>query len=437
MLVFLCDVHAQKRKCGFDETVRSLKASNPYVEDVLAENYNNSRRLAKTSSAIDSPIIPIVFHIILTKNQIAFLGGEQIIADRIKAQVKVLNEDFNAQNADSVAIPGGFKQLYGNVRFRFALAQTAPDGSATEGYQIITTDKTGFDIEGGWGSGFGFSSAKYPQGGGVAAWDVNRYLNIWILNPLEFGGVTDVLGLAIPTYLTIGNTGIDPVEKGIVLHYRVFGDRKQVPGPYLGGSNNGRTLTHEVGHYFELLHIWGDDEGKCPDTRGQDDGISDTPPQSYPSYGCEIYPKYDGCTKTGDGIMYMNYMDYSDDSCLLLFTHEQAARMRLSVQFGGNAYSLTQQQHLLSKPGTNTSAINDFVIYPNPADNVLNIRFKKQAEGLQGIFITDISGRVVAREEYENQSGFYSFSTAGFYTGIYFVVFDFSSGKVVEKVLVR
>lgn len=442
MLFLSSNIYAQKRKCGLDYTIQQLKINHPEVAQLVTNikegTQYTTRAEAKTTASVDSPTIPVVFHVVLTQGQLAVIGGEQGVINRINAQMKVLNEDFNALNADSIAIPTGFKKLFGKTGFRFALAQTAPNGTATDGYEIIITEKSGFDIEGGWGSGFGFSSAKYTQGGGSPAWDVNSYLNIWIINPLDFGSASDVLGLAIPAYLTIGNTGIDPTEKGIVLHYRAMGDSKEVPGIYLRGSSNGRTLTHEVGHFFELLHIWGDDEGKCPGTGGSDDGISDTPPQAYPSYGCFGEITYDACTKVGDGIMYMNYMDYSDDSCLLMFTHEQVARMRQSVQPGANEYSLTQQEHLLLKPDPNNPiAANNFIVYPNPSDNVLNIRFKKQAEGLNSIYITDMAGRVVAVEEYEKQSSFYSFITSGWHAGMYFVVFDFDSGKEVQKVLVR
>ena len=442
LVIYYGSAVAQEKSCALDRTLQQLKSVYPEIEETISNVkagtlYPTSARV-KTTVQVENPVIPVVFHVVLSKNQLASINGEQGLLKRINAQVNVLNEDFNALNEDTTAIPTNFKTLLGKTGFRFALAQTAPDGSATDGYELIVTDKGGFDIEGGWGSGFGFSSVKYTQGGGAPAWDVNSYLNIWIVNPLDFGATTDILGLAIPSYLTVGNTGIDPVEKGIVLHFGVLGNREEVDGLYLRGSDNGRTLTHEVGHYFELLHTWGDDEGKCPNNGGSDDGISDTPPQAYPTYGCETYPKYDACTKTGDGIMYMNYMNYSDDSCLLMFTRGQVYRMQQSVQPGANEYSLTQQQHLLLKPDpANPIANNDFVIYPNPSDNVINIRFKKQATGLGSIRVIDMMGRVVAAEEYERQSTFYSFITSAWQAGLYFVVFDFDSGREVKKVLVR
>lgn len=393
---------------------------------------------AKGTTLNDTPTIPVVFHVILNRTQMVSIGDTDAIIQRINSQVEALNRDFNAANPDAAKIPGGFKNRYGNANIRFALAHTKPDGSATPGYEMITTTKSGFNIENEWGSGFGFSGAKYQQGGGANAWDTESYLNVWIISTLENNATTNILGLAIPAYLATEQYGISPVEKGIVVHYAAFGVRKNPFESYAKGSDMGRTLVHEVGHYFDLLHIWGDDEGKCPFTGGADDGIDDTPLQSYPSSGCYTYPKYDGCTKTGDGIMFMNYMDYSSDTCLLMFTHGQVGRMRSLLLPGSAAYSLTQQPRLLQYPTPGVlPSVNDFTVYPNPADDVLNIVFRKEAQGLRHIQLVDMLGRVIETKEYKLQSLFYSFTVANLYTGMYFVVLHFDSGREVRKVLVR
>lgn len=432
-------VKAQHVRCGFDQIVQALIQQNPHLKqtiDAVRKGEHNNRAVAKTTVDTEHPVIPVVFHVILNQVQINSLGGTQGIEARIKAQVDVLNECFNARNADSMKILDGFKPLFANSGVSFGLAHTAPDGSATPGYEVRVIKQVGFNIDGGWGSGFGFSAAKYAQGEGLAAWDVQSYLNIWVINPMDNNNRSDVLGLAVPPYLTTDNSGIDQVEEGVILHYGVLGNKDVVPGVYIKGSERGRTLTHEVGHMFELLHTWGDDDGKCPWNGGSDDGIADTPPQASPSFNCHTGVVYDGCTSTGNGIMYMNYMDYSGDDCLLMFTPDQVGRMRHTFLPGAGSYSLTQQPWLLDYPNGQI-ATNNYVVYPNPADDVLNISFTKQAQGLKGIRIVDMLGRVVARKEYTSQSAFYSFSTAGLYAGVYFVVFSFDSGNRAEKVLVR
>lgn len=439
-MVGINDAGAQQLpKCGFDHTVKAIIETFPAYADSFSIIKDGGKAAAyKTSALADTPVIPVVFHIVLTRAQLASIGDTAGLRRRIESQVAVLNRDFNLQNADASKIPGGFRGLAGNAEIRFGLAHTAPDGTASAGFELVITEKNGFNIEREAGSGFGFSGAKYTYSGGANAWDVASYLNIWVINPLEDGAVTNILGLAIPAYLTGKEYGINPVEQGLVLHYAALGARQSPFELFPKGSDQGRTLVHEVGHFFELLHIWGDDEGKCPGTGGADDGIADTPPQSYSSTGCSTYPKYDGCTKTGDGIMFMNYMDYSSDTCLLMFTHGQVARMRQTMQPGGYAYSLTQQPRLLNYPGTaGTIPAADFIIYPNPADDVVNIVFPTNNHNLRSVQLTDQLGRVVAVAEYDRQSLIYVFSVANLYSGIYFVVVDFDTRREVRKLLVR
>lgn len=437
-LLFGSSANAQQgAKCGFDRTVHSVIKFYP----ALAENFNaltiESRAAAKTTLE-GVPTIPVIFHFVLTQNQLNQIGGIEGIEQRIDSQLAVLNRDFNAQNADAVNIPGAFQSLYGNAGIRFGLAHTAPDGAASPGYEITVTTKNGFNIENDWGSGFGFSGAKYSVNDGADAWDTESYLNVWVINPLEFGAATNVLGLAVPTWLATKEYGIDPVEKGLVIHYGAFGKRAARTDYFVANSDMGRTLVHELAHYFNLLHIWGDDDGKCPSNGGKDDGIGDTPPQAYSSSGCPDFPKTDGCSKTAPGVMFMNFMDYSNDKCLLMFTHGQVARMRGTLEPGGDTYAFTQQPWLLEYPNPgNSPVLNDFTVYPNPADDRVNIVFRRQPQGLQSIFITDMLGKVVAARKFDYQSAFYTFDMAGLYSGIYLVVLNFNDKKEVRKVMVR
>lgn len=425
----------QSVKCGFDRTVHSVINAYPTLADTFLELTQESRAAHK-STLTGTPVIPVVFHIVLTQAQFNQLGGTAGIERRIDSQLVVLNRDFNAMNADSVSIPQDFKHLFGNAGIRFALAHTAPDGSATPGYEIIITNKNGFNIENEWGSGFGFSGVKYASNGGANAWDPESYLNIWVINPMEEGAATNILGLAIPPWLATEEYGISPAERGIVLHYGTLGKRAVIGDYYVPNSDLGRTLTHEAAHYFNLLHIWGDDDGKCPNNGGKDDGIADTPPQAYSSSGCPTFPKMDGCSKTPPGIMFMNYMDYSNDRCLLMFTHGQVQRMRGTLAPGGDTYAFTQQPWLLEYPSA-TAGLNEFTVYPNPADDRVNIVFRRQPQGLQSAYITDMLGRVVAVKEFDYQSSFYTFDIGSLYSGIYFVVLNFSDKKEVRKVMVR
>lgn len=428
-----------QRSCGFDHVRQQLVSTNPEYQKVFSDTkagITNNHTTAQRPTAA-SPV-PVIFHIVLTAQQLQMMGGEAGVRVRADSQIAVLNRDFNAANPDSVLIPDVFKPLYGNVNIKFGLAHTAPDNTPTPGYEIVIINAVGTELDGGYGSGFGFSHAKYRTVGGANAWDPDSYLNIWVINPLENGNASNILGMAIPPYF-ISNT-LPKEELGLMVHYGAFGKRVNLTDRYLIGADQGRTLTHEVGHYFELFHIWGDDDGKCPWTGGSDDGISDTPPQGYPSDGCNTFPFYDNCAQktNSNGIMFMNYMDYSRDNCMALFTREQAARMYRTVQQGGASYQLTQRGALLSYPdSTPTPEANTYSIYPNPATTYINIVFAKKSSNLKGIAVYNLMGQLVDRKEITEQASYYSFDLSNVQTGIYLVMLDFESGKEVRKVIVR
>ncbi|HYD20263.1 MAG TPA: zinc-dependent metalloprotease, partial [Flavipsychrobacter sp.] len=181
---------------------------------------------------------------------------------------------------------------------------------------------------------------------------------------------------------------------------------------------------HEMGHYFGLRHIWGDDQGLCIDNGGEDDGIEDTPLQADATYSCLDAPYYDDCTYDGNGIMFMNFMDYTPDECVSLFTAGQVSRMCSELLVDGPSYSLTQHPYLLEPPGNESSS--SFTIWPNPTAENINIYFEQPPQNLQGIHIIDALGRTVGIISDYRSQGSYSFNTTLLSSGIYYIraVFD-------------
>ncbi len=255
---------------------------------------------AKTEALPRVVTIPVVVHIVLD-------NPASVTDAQVQSQIAALNLDYTASNTDISKVPDVWKPIIGNMNINFCLAQRTPDGEPTSGIVRVASSRT-FDITNG------APDVKYDDTGGSNAWDSRKYLNIWVTR-LSSG----YLGVAAPT-----GSGFQPEQEGVVIAYNAFGTIGNISSTY----NKGRTVTHEVGHYFGLKHIWGDDNGDCSD----DDGITDTPLQGASSFGCFTFPKTDRCSPAAPGIMFMNYMDYSDDACMNLFTAGQVTRMRYVLE---------------------------------------------------------------------------------------------------------
>ncbi len=368
---------------GWDLLMKNSEKANPnFKQDLQKLNEQIQQKTAiilqRTAAQKTTAVkeIPIVFHIVLDQNQINQLGGTNGIIERVQSQLEVLNKDFNAANADSLTIPAAFKSLYGNAGIKFSLAHKAPDGNYSPGYEIITTTKSGFDIQNGTtGTGYYCSDAKFTSSGGADAWDTKKYINVWILNitPIGIGGVGTP-----PPYPIYGGTSIFPWnEQGIVISYMAFGKRTNSSQFFpLNAAVAGRTLVHEMGHFFNLFHPFGMstmDNKTCTD----DDGVNDTPLESAPTQSiCPSFPLLDTCSKTFPGVMFMNHMDYSADTCRTMFTKEQAARMNVELAGGGYREQLGNDPGLIHWwPSSVNNVVdnNDVAIYPNPATNSCTI----------------------------------------------------------------
>ncbi|MFT3948300.1 MAG: M43 family zinc metalloprotease [Agriterribacter sp.] len=259
--------------------------------------------------------IPVVFHIVLS-------DPSTVTDAQIQAQLEKLNQAFSGTDADSASIPIWFKPLFAKSKIRFCLAQRTPDGAPSAGITRTTTSSASFTYD---------DKMKYASSGGNDSWDTGNYFNVWICRLSN-----NLLG-----YATFPGDGEDDAQ-GVVIDYR------SLPGGSYTSYNTGKTLCHETGHYFNLYHIWGDDDGACTGT----DYVDDTPNQANSSTGCSSGIKTDRCTSGGNGIMYQNYMDYSYDACLIMFTTEQVERMESAL--------LTYRSSLLNSQGCIPVTLYDY-----------------------------------------------------------------------------
>ena len=409
----------------YQKAYTDFRKENQAQSDIYLQNIANGVQQKTTQT---NYVIPVVFHVVLTQPKLNQLGGTSGVRDRMLSQLDAINKDYNAKNTDSTSIPSPFKPLFGNAGILFAPAHRKPDNTSTEGFDIVLTTISSFSINNHYGS-----DPKFSGYGGVDAWDPTKYLNIWVVDITE----NTLLGYTIPPSFI--NYGFQETEFGVVIDYGNFGKRASM-SQYFNPSTNdlGRTLTHEVGHFFELEHTFGQDS-TCSGTG--DDGIADTPPQSDATYNttsaCPNFPKFDICSPTGNGIMWMNFMDYVDDKCMYLFTKQQVNRMRSQFVPSGIPLSLTQSLEVLNWPNgiATTPTESQVELFPNPTKGKFDINLMN-IEGLEQITIINTLGQMVYH--YSNCSEkHYEIDFTAQPKGIYLIQYQYKAGNKTQKIVLE
>lgn len=285
-------MHAQ-RSCATMEVLHQMLKEDPTIKEKMDQIDHHAAQYVKMPwQPRVNVTIPVVFHVLWRTN------AEKVTAAQLQSQLDVLNEDFQKLNADIVNVPADFQSVIGDCDISFCLAQQDPGGAATTGINYKSTTKLS------WGTN---DDVKKLSKGGIDPWNRDNYLNIWICN---IGG--GILGYAqFP--------GGPATTDGVVIDYRYVGRGGSAVPPF----DKGRTGTHEVGHWLNLYHIWGD--ATCGN-----DQVSDTPLHNTANYGCPTHPHLSTCTGTPKE-MFMNYMDYTDDPCMVMFSAGQAGRVQSCI----------------------------------------------------------------------------------------------------------
>jgi len=295
-----------QRICGTTEYQTMLEQEDPgiinrqeeieqFTRDFLINNPQGERALVT---------IPVVVHVVYNTT------AENISDAQIQSQITVLNQDFRKLNTDVANTPGAFAGLASDSNIEFCLATVDPNGNPTNGVLRVPTTATSFGTN---------NTVKSSTSGGSNAWNAGKYLNMWVC---DISGGT--LGYA---QFPGGSASTD----GVVCDYQYFGTNGTATAPF----NKGRTATHEVGHWLNLRHIWGDDGTGCTGS----DQVTDTPNSAGPNYGCPAFPTVT-CSNGPNGDMFMNYMDYTDDACMFMFSSGQVSRMQALFATGGARASL-------------------------------------------------------------------------------------------------
>ena len=295
----------EHRNCAAMEVLEQQLQADPSMRQRMEAIERHTENFASKPQLHTRAVvtIPVVVHIVYSS------AAENVSDALVLNQIKTLNDDFRRLNADKTNTPSVFSALAADVEVNFCLAQSDVKGTSTTG---IMRYAASLPTTTGWGTS---DAVKKPTSGGVAPWDATKYLNIWVC---KIGG--GVLGYA---QFPGGPTATD----GVVIDYKYVGT-SSANAPY----NLGRTATHEVGHWLNLRHIWGD--AACGN-----DLVTDTPTQSTSNYGCPTFP-HTTCSNGANGDMFMNYMDYTDDACMNMFSAGQKVRMQALFSTGGQRASL-------------------------------------------------------------------------------------------------
>lgn len=289
-------------RCYTDQNEALRRAQNPKLqttdqfESWMADELEK-RALDPNGARVNaSRVIPTVVHVIYSN------AGENIPDAQVISQIDILNEDFQYLNADTTNTPAAFRPVAADTDIEFCLASIDPMGNPTNGINRVSMAGSPFST--------GNIDANIKP---ATSWDPTQYFNIWVVNiqggVLGYAQFPDASGLG-----GLAANGGAANTDGVVLLTSSVGRPPNNPSP--GPYNLGRTATHEVGHWLGLRHIWGD--GGC----GVDDFCADTPESDASNFGCPTTHASCGTTD-----MVQNYMDYTDDACMNLFTLDQKARM--------------------------------------------------------------------------------------------------------------
>ena len=277
----------KRRACGAMSAHMRLLETNPSFRGNQFKLESATSKLR--TSAFDAKLAPIatvrvVVHVVYKTD------AENVSDAQIKSQIAAMNKDFRATNPDKSKTPAPWKGLVTDARVNFVL----------DSITRTNTTKSSFGDD---------DAVKKASGGGIAPADTTKFLNIWVCTLSN-----SLLGYAqFP--------GGPKATDGVVIRNSAFGTVGTARAPF----NTGRTVTHEVGHYFNLRHIWGD----TPDCSGSD-MVADTPNAAGPNFGAPAFPVIT-CNNGPNGDMYVNYMDYTDDAAMFMFTAQQVVRVRATL----------------------------------------------------------------------------------------------------------
>lgn len=399
--------------CGSEELRQHMLDRDPAFrkaqEDIEAFTANYVQLMANAKTKVGKVYyIPVVVHVI--HNGEALGSGANISVAQITSEIAVLNKDYRMLNTDSLKPTHAYYSVADDAEIEFCLATLDPNGQFTTGIDRFNYSQPSYDYT-------ELETIIKPN----TIWKPEQYLNIWVC---KLGGSAgSLLGYATPPGTATDNDGV-------VISTTSFGTVGNVMAPY----NKGRTATHEVGHYFNLRHVWGD--ANCGN-----DQVSDTQPAKQANYGCPTFPHNANstCGAGPSGEMYMNYMDYTDDACMKMFTTGQKTRMRATLAAGGSRSTLASSLGCTWPVGLSEQKMdNQLKLFPNPCSTHLYLKsgsasVEKYTIQVFNAFGQDLTSSCAQYQENGTQT---VLDTHNLVNGTYFLRIHSASGTILKKITV-
>lgn len=343
---------------------------------------------------------PVVFHVL-------YFNTAQNIPDSVlQHQLDVLNEDFNATNANIVDVPVVWQPLIGDMDITFSFATTDPQGNPTTGIERRQTTAVSFPS----------SNAHSFAQGGLDPWPDSNYINIWVYN----------MSSGLLGYSSFPDTNPNTLQY-LDFDYNVIGrNDPNTQAPY----NLGRVGTHEMAHFFGLRHIWGDDGNACSGS----DNIADTPNQADENYGNPGVGTVitDACSPTAPGVMWMNYLDFTDDAAMCFFTLGQVVEVHSNINsfFGsfGNPAGIDP---------VSPESPSGFSVFPSPSSTGIFQVNRIAYDVKTSVEVYDVQGRMILAPVYfEQGSTTMQVDLSGFTNGTYSFVIRTENQVETKRVVI-
>lgn len=409
-LLFAICTHqlAAQQRCSTFEYQQSLLQKDPSLQNNnnLIEAFTKKaiKNFHNTLGRLDGSFvirIPVVVHILYHE------PGQNISDSRVMEQIEALNRDYRRMNADTINTPSYFKPVAADCNIEFQLATSDPQQRSTTGIVRKYTPITTWEED---------DKMKFSSSFGDDAWDSKSYLNIWVCNIDRVLGYASFMG---------GPANLD----GVVINTSVFGESNTI-----STYDKGRTAVHEIGHWLNLKHLWGD-------TDCGDDSVADTPSQSIYTVGCPSGIKI-SCGNAPNGNMYMNYMDFTYDDCMNMFTQGQKERMRALFEPEGPRYSILFSNGLNPPLYTEIPVEDDPPkwlypqIYPNPAHNELNLDLTYDVRWIgKTVRLINLQGQTAMLFQINSKTQTIDISRLA--AGMYFLTAKKEDGQIIREKFIK